>query len=637
MDQHSFLFQAMVYLAAAVVMVPLAKRLGLGSVLGYLVAGIVIGPAILGFIGEEGQDLMHFAEFGVVMMLFIIGLELEPELLWKLRKPIAGLGGLQVLVTALAVAGIAVLWGLHWKPALALGMILSLSSTAIVLQTLNEKGLMKSAAGQSSFAVLLFQDIAVIPMLALFSLLAIYPADAGTKAADHTTLVSGLPAWGQTLVVLGSVAAIIGLGRFVVRPLLRLVASTRLRELFTATALLLIVGIAVLMTQVGLSPALGTFLAGVVLANSEYKHELESDIEPFKGLLLGLFFIAVGASIDFNLLLQEPLLILGLVLLLMVLKGLVLFTLGKVFKLPLNQNMLFAAALSQVGEFAFVLFSFSLQEGILPKSIVDVMMAVVAISMALTPLVMMLYEKVILPRLAAKETKIEREADAIDERNPVIIAGFGHFGNTIGRFLRAHGIKTTILDIDSKRVETLRKMGFKVYYGDASRYDLLHSAGAAQAKLIIIAIEPEEKRLEMIETIKKHFPNLRMLVRASNRFDAYNQMNAGMLHIYRETVDTALRLGVDVMRMLGFRAYTANRAARLFFKHDEANLKKLSSIKDPDEYITTARAYIEEIEKMLQADAGDMSINLDSGWDDDTLIAEVRGNGFDAKEKISSN
>lgn len=634
MDQHSFLFQAMVYLAAAVVMVPLAKRLGLGSVLGYLVAGIVIGPALLGFIGEEGQDLMHFAEFGVVMMLFIIGLELEPDLLWKLRKPIAGLGGLQVLVTALAIAGIAALWGLHWKPALALGMILSLSSTAIVLQTLNEKGLMKSPAGQSSFAVLLFQDIAVIPMLALFSLLATYPA-AGGKADDHTNLVSGLPGWGQTLVVLGSVAAIVGLGRFLIRPLLRLVAATHLRELFTASALLLVVGIAVLMTQVGLSPALGTFLAGVVLANSEYKHELESDIEPFKGLLLGLFFIAVGASIDFNLLLQQPLLIAGLVLLMMVVKGVVLFTLGKVFRLALNQNMLFAAALSQVGEFAFVLFSFSLQEGILPKNIVDVMMAVVAISMALTPLVMMLYEKVVLPRLTSQEGRTEREADNIDEKNPVIIAGFGHFGNTVGRFLRAHGIKTTILDIDSKRVELLRRMGFKVYYGDASRYDLLHAAGASQAKLIIIAIEPEEKRLEMIETIKKHFPNLRMLVRAANRFDAYDQMNAGMLHIYRETLDTSLRLGVDVMKMLGFRAYAANRAARLFFKHDEANLKKLSAIKDENEYVVTARAYIEEIEKTLQADAGNAMLDVDAGWDEDSLIAEVRSNGFATSEKVT--
>jgi CPA2 family monovalent cation:H+ antiporter-2 len=288
-----------------------------------------------------------------------------------------------------------------------------------------------------------------------------------------------------------------------------------------------------------------------------------------------------------------------------------------------------------VGEFAFVLFSFSLQEGILPQNMVDIMIAVVAISMALTPVMLMLHEKVFQPWLGVKESVETKEADAIDEKNPVIIAGFGHFGNTIGRFLRAHGIKTTILDIDSERVETLRKMGFKVHYGDASRYDLLHAAGAAQARLIIIALEPEEKRLEMIETIKKHFPNLRMLVRASNRFDAYKQMNAGMLHIYRETIDTALRLGVDVMKMLGYRSYMAQRAARLFFKHDEANLKKLASIEDREEYIITAKAYIEEIEKMLQADINDMSIAVDTGWDEDTLINEARGNGSE-KLKVKS-
>jgi monovalent cation:H+ antiporter-2, CPA2 family len=623
MDQHSFLFQAMVYLAAAVVMVPIAKKLGLGSVLGYLVAGIVIGPAVLGFIGQEGRDLMHFAEFGVVMMLFIIGLELEPELLWRLRKPIAGLGGLQVLVTAVLVAGIATVSGLPWQPSLALGMILSLSSTAIVLQTLNEKGLMKSAAGQSSFAVLLFQDIAVIPMLAFFPMLAIYPA-AGGQEEEHATFISHLPGWGQTLVVLGSVAAIIVAGRFLIRPLLRLIAATRLREVFTATALLLIIGIAVLMTQVGLSPALGAFLAGVVLADSEYKHELESDIDPFKGLLLGLFFIAVGASIDFGLIRERPFYIIGLVLGLMLVKGVVLFALGRIFRLGLNQNMIFAVGLSQVGEFAFVLFSFSMQEGILPPDVIDTMMAVVAISMALTPLAMMLNERVFVPRFGTKESVPERTPDVIDEKNPVIIAGFGHFGNTVGRFLRAHGIKTTILEIDSDRVETLRKMGFKAYYGDASRHDLLHAAGAASARLIIIALEPQEKRLEMIETIKKHFPNLRMLVRSANRFDAYDQMNAGMMHIYRETIDTALRMGVDVMKMMGYRSYMANRAARLFFKHDEANLKKLASIKDTDEYIITARAYIEEIEKMMQADLVSGGLNIDTGWDDDSLINEAR-------------
>ncbi|RYZ19977.1 MAG: potassium transporter, partial [Sphingobacteriales bacterium] len=323
MDQNDFFFQAMIYLAAAVIMVPVAKKLGLGSVLGYLLAGIVIGPAVLGFIGEEGKDLMHFAEFGVVMMLFLIGLELEPELLWKMRKPIIGMGGLQVLLTTIVVMMIAMLFGFKWQPALAIGMIISLSSTAIVLQTLNEKGLMKAAAGQSSFSVLLFQDVAVIPMLALFPLLATYSPPAVAGGEEHAkTLVEGLPGWGLTIVVIASVGIIIVAGRFLIRPLFRIVAKTRLRELFTASALLLIVGTAVLMTQVGLSPALGTFLAGVVLANSEYKHELESDIEPFKGLLLGLFFIAVGASIDFTLLIRQPLTILGLVLLLIVVKAL---------------------------------------------------------------------------------------------------------------------------------------------------------------------------------------------------------------------------------------------------------------------------------------------------------------------------
>jgi CPA2 family monovalent cation:H+ antiporter-2 len=426
------------------------------------------------------------------------------------------------------------------------------------------------------------------------------------------------------LVVLGSVEVIILAGRYLIRPLLRIVAAARLREVFTATALLLVTGIAVLMIQVGLSPALGTFLAGVVLANSEYKHELESDIDPFKGLLLGLFFIAVGASIDFSLVLAQPWLIAGLVLCLMLVKGIVLFVLGKFFRLGVDQNTLLAVALSQVGEFAFVLFSFSLQGGILPKDIVDIMVAVVALSMALTPLALLLNERVIQPRLN-KQSVEEREADIIEEKNPVIIAGFGHFGNTIGRFLRAHSIGTTILDIDGERVEFLRKMGFKVYYGDASRYELLQAAGANDAKIIIITLEPAEKRLEMIETIKKHFPHLRMLVRAENRYDAYDQMNAGMLHIYRETIDTSLRVGVDVMKLLGYRTYTAQRAARTFFRYDESKLKQLSAIRDQEEYIKTSRSNIEELERLLQGDAITDAFDGEKGWDDDSLMTEVRG------------
>lgn len=622
MDPQSFLFQALVYLAAAVIMVPLAKKLGLGSVLGYLLAGIIIGPFILGFIGKEGDDIMHFAEFGVVMMLFLIGLELEPRLLWRLRKPIVGLGGLQVLVSALLLSTGAYLFGLPWQQSVAVGFILALSSTAIVLQTLNEKGLMKTSAGQSSFSVLLFQDIAVIPMLALFPLLATLSGPISGNDHNHENFLHRLPGWAHALVVFGAVGVVIFAGRFLVRPLFRLIAATHLREMFTATALLLVVGIAVLMTQVGLSPALGTFVAGVVLANSEYKHELESDIDPFKGLLLGLFFIAVGASIDFNLIRQQPALILGVVAGLMVVKSVVLLTLGRIFRLGFDQNLFFSLALCQVGEFAFVLLSFSVEEGILPPGTAAVLIAAVAISMALTPLLLLLNEKLLQPRFGTKENPADLPADTIDEQSSVIIAGFGHFGSTVGRFLRAHRIKATLLDHDADRVDLLRRMGFKVYYGDASRYDLLEAAGAAKAKLIVIAIDNAEKRLEMIETIKKHFPHLRMLVRATNRYDTYDLMNAGMLHVYRETIDTSLRVGVDVMRFLGHRSYSAQRAARAFLKLDEANLKKLAAIQDREEYIITARDYIEEMERMLQQDHYNTLETEDKGWDEESLIAD---------------
>lgn len=622
MDQHSFLFQALIYLAAAVLFVPVAKRIGLGSVLGYLLAGVVIGPFLLGFIGEEGQDIMHFAEFGVVMMLFLIGLELEPQLLWKLRKSILGLGGLQVMVTTAVIGGLAYAFGYTLQQSLVLGMILSLSSTAIVLQTLAEKGLMKTVAGQSSFAVLLFQDIAVIPMLAVIPLLAT-AGEAGTASEAVNSWVSGQPAWVKGLIVLGSITSIVVAGRLIIRPLLRFMAKTGMRELFTASALLIVVGIAVLMTQVGLSPALGAFLAGVVLANSEYRHELESDIEPFKGLFLGLFFIAVGASIDFQLVLSQPLSIAGWVGVLIVAKSVVLLVLGRFFKISEEQNFIFSFGLSQVGEFAFVLFSFSLQSGILGAETTSMMMAVVAISMALTPLVNVVNEKIILPRIGTVEEN-EKPADIIDERNPVIIAGFGQFGITAGRFLRANNISATYLDIDSDKVDTMRKMGFKVFYGDASRYDLLLAAGASDAKIIIITLNPPEKRLEMIETVKKHFPNLHILTRAENRFDAYNLMNAGMLHVYRETLDTSLRLGVDAMKILGYRAYTAKRLAQTFFKYDEQKLKQLAAIRNEEEYIIEAKKYIEELELIIQTDIQQPMPDGDAGWDPVSLREEAR-------------
>ncbi|MDQ3277550.1 MAG: monovalent cation:proton antiporter-2 (CPA2) family protein [Bacteroidota bacterium] len=620
MDEHNFLFQALVYLAAAVIFVPVAKRIGLGSVLGYLLAGVIIGPFVLGFIGKEGEDIMHFAEFGVVMMLFLIGLELEPTLLWRLRKSIIGLGSLQVIITAIVIGGLAGATGMNGKQAVATGLIMAMSSTAIVMQSLREKGLMKTNAGQSAFSVLLFQDIAVIPILAFFPLLSNLAVNrsGGNKVS---TWLAGQPAGVQALIVFGAIVGIIVAGRLIIRPLLRIVAKTGLREIFTASALLIVVGIAVLMTQVGLSPALGAFLAGVVLANSEYKHELESDIDPFKGLLLGLFFIAVGAAIDFSIIMAQPLRLAVWVFLLISIKIGILLFLGRLFRISTDQNFMYSFSLGQVGEFAFVLLSFALTEGILPQETTSFFIAVVAITMALTPIVMLLNEKLIIPHVGIR-IKNERNADSIEERNPVIIAGFGHFGSTVGRFLRANRIGATYLDLDSDRVDVLRRMGINVFYGDASRHDLLHAAGAAEAKIIIIAIDDAAKRLEMIETVKKHFPNLHILVRASHRYDAYDLMNAGMLHVYRESVDTSIRLGVDAMTILGYRAYTAKRLAKTFLRHDEKNLKKLAAIRNPDEYINIARQYIEELELIIQTDAQGSTL-YDAGWDAETLREEA--------------
>jgi len=626
---EGFFFQAFVYLTAAVLAVPLAKRLGLGSVLGYLIAGITIGPFALSLVGTEGQDVMHFAEFGVVMMLFLVGLELRPALLWRLRGPILGLGGLQVGVTTAALAGLGLAFGLPWQMALACGMTLSLSSTAIVLQTLNEKGLMKTDGGQGSFAVLLFQDIAVIPMLALLPLLATSAhrlARGSAEGGSHGgNWVEGLPGWAQTLAVLGAVVAIVLVGRFLTRPAFRFIARTRLRETFTATALLLVIGIALLMSRVGLSPALGTFLAGVVLANSEYRHELESDIEPFKGLLLWLFFIAVGASIDFNLIAAQPALILGLVGLLIMVKFLVLFGLGRVFKMGLDQNLLFAFALAQGGEFAFVLFSFASQNGIVRTDVAATLVAVVAISMALTPLVMLFNEKVLQPRVGTREREA-RKPDTVDQENPVIIAGFGRFGNIVGRLLMANGVRATVLDVDSDHVELLRRLGLKVFYGDASRQDLLMAAGAARASLLVLAIDDPEKALGIVITSKKHFPELTILARAHGRSHAYELMDAGVDHVYRETLDSSLRLGIDAMRLLGFRSHQAYRAARKFRRHDEESLRELGSMRhDRRAYINRAREMIRDLESTLRADLAGIDHERDAAWDTASLRRDSGG------------
>ncbi|MEL7159259.1 MAG: monovalent cation:proton antiporter-2 (CPA2) family protein [Bacteroidota bacterium] len=634
----SLLFEIMVYLAAAILVVPLAQRLGLGSVLGYLLAGILIGPYVLDFIGERGEDLLHFAEFGVVMMLFLIGLELQPALLWRLRTPILGMGGAQVVLSTLLLGGLALAFGLAWNQALAVGMTFALSSTAIVLSTLAEKGLMESAGGRGSFAILLFQDIAVIPMLALLPLLVGHGAEEAVGAAAGAghghgdaghgggNFMAELPALVQALITLGAVLLVVLVGRYVMPRLMRTVARTRQRELLTGAALLLVVAVAVLMTFVGLSPALGAFVGGVVLATSPYRHELESDLMPFKGLLLGLFFMAVGASIDFGLILERPLLIALLVVILLLVKGLILFGIGRAFRLSLDQNFLLSFGLAQTGEFAFVLLAFIQGEGILPVETVALLLVVVAVSMALTPLLMLFNERVLQPRLGTRARAEERPPDAIEERRRVIVAGFGRFGAVAGRFLGANGVRATILDNDSDRVELLRRMGFEVYYGDATRVDLLETAGAAEAEAIIIGLHSSEQNLRLVETVQQHFPHLEMIVRSFDYADTYELMEAGVEHIHRDVLHNAVDAAGRTLKLLGFRAYQVERHTRRFLQHDAAQLATLAAIRnDPDRYADTIRNAVSDLENQLRSDLSPDSYNRDAGWDATSLVNEFGG------------
>ena len=604
-----FFLQAFIYLLAAVIAVPLARRLGLGSALGYILAGVIIGPYLLGFVGDEGQDVMHFAEFGVVLMLFLVGLELEPSVLWRMRVPILGMGGSQVLVSTLVIGGAAFALGLEWQTALAVGMILALSSTAIVLQSLKEKGWMTTEAGRGGFSVLLFQDVAVIPMLALIPFLAL--PELGVQigqeldgAVAHGS-AQGRPGWLQALMVLGVVAGIVVAGRFLMRPVFRWIAATRSQELFMATALTLIVGITLEMEYVGLSPALGTFLAGVVLAESEFRHELEANIEPFKGLLLGLFFITVGASIDFALVAAAPGLILGLVVALIVAKFLVLMMVGRVFKLNLADNLMFAFLLAQGGEFAFLLFSFATQNRVLSPDLASMLIVVVVMTMIATPLLMITYERLIRPRFV--DCVSPREDDEIDAGpNPVIVAGYGRFGQIVSRLLTADGIQTTLLDHDSGQIEMTGRFGYKVFYGDASRVQLLQSAGAEEARLLVIAIDDRDKAVQMVISTKQFFPHLEVLARAFDRSHAYELMEAGATVVTRETFGSALVMGEEALKLLGYDDARAYRVMRTFKKHDEEGLKKLYEVWGDDHaYGLRIRQNIEDLEKVLKDDSAE--------------------------------
>ena len=560
----TYFIHAFIYLCAAVIAVPLAKRLGLGSVLGYLIAGVIIGP-VIGLVGEETTTLQHFAEFGVVMMLFLVGLELEPSMLWSMRRRLFGLGGLQVVFTTAVFTFLGILLGLDWRVALTIGMILALSSTAIVLQTLNEKGLNKTGGGRAAFSVLLFQDIAVIPMLALIPLLELPEIALARNIVESTVeshgqidLVSQLPNWIYTLVVLGAIAAVVLGGHYLSRPLFRFVANSRLREVFTAAALMLVIGIAALMSLVGLSPALGTFLAGVVLANSEFRHELESNIEPFKGLLLGLFFITVGAGINFETLSTNWTMVGAITLSVIAIKAAIIFVLVKLFKICFGDRWLVSLSLAQAGEFGFVLLSFSFQNHVLPGDIVELLALVVAISMFLTPALFIFFDKVLAPRY--EKDQANRAEDEIDDKATVVIAGIGRFGQIVNRLLVANGVHTVILDHDAKQVDNLRRLGIKAFFGDASRTDLLETAGIGEADLFVIAIDEPERAVELARYMKNRHAGVTLLARAFDQIHYYQLKQAGADLIFKETYLSALEVGGAALVRLGF---TPSRAEQL--------------------------------------------------------------------------
>ncbi len=592
------LFYALIYLCAAVISVPIAKRLGLGSVLGYLIAGVIIGPYALHLVGDQDK-VMHFAEFGVVMMLFLIGLELEPSKLWQLRKPIIGLGGSQVLLTALLITSALFLTqNYNWQTNLALGLALALSSTAIVLQTLQEKGLLKTQTGQNIFSVLLFQDIAVIPMLALLPVLAIH-GHSGHADSHATSLISNLAVHWQIVISLLSIVGIILGGKYISNPIFRFVAESRLKEIFTALSLLIVVAITVLMTSIGLSPALGAFLAGVVLAESEFKHEIELDIEPFKGLLLGLFFITVGAGINIPLIIESPLTIIVSVIALIIIKAAVLALLAYCFKFTKNQGGVFTVALAQGGEFAFVLLAMSQQLGIVESQLNNIVIVVVALSMFISPFLLILHERL----FSDVSQAASDEPDPIDSKGEVIIAGYGRFGQVIGRLLTAQGYNLTILDHSPSQIDLLRRFGNKVYYGDAARADLLSAAGAEDAKLLVVAVDDTEKSVEIINIAKKRFPHLKIISRAIDRHHAYELTQLAIDGFRRETFDSAIQLGVKALTLLGNTKEAAERAGDIFTAHDEESIQLLADIwGDDHSYGKAVRQRMEDLKQVLISD-----------------------------------
>ncbi|WP_299813512.1 cation:proton antiporter [uncultured Jannaschia sp.] len=615
---ESFLFQAVIYLGAATVCVPVAVRLGLGSVLGYLVAGILIGP-VTGLVGSETESLQHFAEFGVVMMLFLIGLELEPRALWDMRQRLLGLGLGQVGLTVALFAGAAILLGQPWPVALAIGMILAPSSTAIVMQTLEEKTLTGTRGGRSAFSVLLTQDILVLPMLALMPLLTggivSRPAAGATEeepvigngesariAEDVSTWIEQLPNWGAALATLGAVALVILGGQFLTRPVFTFAARARLHEMRTIVSLLFVIGVAVLMSLVGLSPALGTFLAGVVLAGSEFRHELKADIEPFKGILLGLFFITVGAGIDFAVLAAAPTMVIVIVSGLILAKGAILYMLALVARLHGRDRILFTLSLAQAGEFGFVLISVAAQSGVVAGDLQARLLLSIALSMLLTPLLFIAYE-----RLSQHSGAADAEPDdAIDTHAEVIIAGVGRFGQVVHRLLQGAGLNAVVLDRDIETIRLLRTFGIKTYLGDPTRPEVLEAAGIARARIVVVALDSKGDAVRLTRLVKQTNPDVHVIARAYDRVHTYELYRAGADQIVREMFDSSLRAGRYVLERMGWSESEAYHARDAFFRHDREAMLELAKLWRPGvpvaqnaEYAERARALNKELENAL--------------------------------------
>ncbi len=599
MDSHT-LIQALIYLGSAALIVPIAVRLGLGSVLGYLIAGCIIGPWGLRLV-TDAEAILHFAEIGVVLMLFVIGLELDPQRLWKLRVSVFGGGALQMVACGVLIGGFCMLLGLDWKVAELIGLTLALSSTAIAMQAMSERNLTVSQLGRSTFAVLLFQDIAAIPLVAMIPLLA-------SSGATTTLAVFGLSA----LKVAGVLVLVILLGRYVTRPVLRFVARSGLREVFSAVALFLVFGFGLLLEEVGLSMAMGAFLAGVLLASSEYRHALESDIEPFKGLLLGLFFIGVGMSIDFGTLVTHPLRILILLAGFLIIKAVMLWLIARPLGVPKAQRLWFAALLGQGSEFAFVVFGAAQMAKVLDPEWAKALTLTVALSMAATPILL-----VLLSRMEKAKGGDDREADEIDEEQPrVIIAGFGRFGQIAGRLLLSSGVKMVILDHDPDHVDTLRKFDMKVFYGDATRVDMLESAGAARAEVLINGIDDPKTNLELTELAKEHFPHLRIIARARD-IDHYIQLRqAGIEAPERETFEGALKSGRMALEALGLGAYEARERADVFRRFNVRMIEEMVEMADEDDasFAAAFKRTSAMLADIINEDRSNMSIIQRHGW-----------------------